>query len=298
MSAHTVYLMSTEQTANIGDHPDSAARIRSGLWLPLFDELADPRTVQSVAEAAESAGWDGVFVWDHIAWGAPDRAVADPWITLAAIATATEHVAIGPMVTPLGRRRPVKVAREAVTLDRLAGNRLILGAGLGSDRFADEYRRTGEATDSVVRAAMLDESLEILDAALSGQQVRHHGPHYRVDDLTFVPEPLQRRVPIWIAVAAAANPRPMRRAARHDGLFPVNLDSPDQLAEITATVTAIRQPDNRPFDIVVGLPPDADPAPYRAAGATWALTEFDPASVRLDTIMGVARGGPSGSDRA
>ena len=109
--------------------------LRSGLWLPLFDALADPRVVMRLAAEAEEAGWDGVFVWDHLRWRSPVAATGDPWITLAAVATVTERVRLGPMVTPLARRRPVKVAKEVATLDTLSGGRVVLGVGLGSDRF-------------------------------------------------------------------------------------------------------------------------------------------------------------------
>jgi alkanesulfonate monooxygenase SsuD/methylene tetrahydromethanopterin reductase-like flavin-dependent oxidoreductase (luciferase family) len=97
--------------------------VRSGLFLPIFDELADPATVARLAAEAEEAGWHGVFVWDHLRWREPAVEVADSWITLAAVATATGRVRLGPMVTPLARRRPVKVARETATLDRLSGGR-------------------------------------------------------------------------------------------------------------------------------------------------------------------------------
>jgi alkanesulfonate monooxygenase SsuD/methylene tetrahydromethanopterin reductase-like flavin-dependent oxidoreductase (luciferase family) len=108
-----------------------------------------------------------VFVWDHVRWREPVLAVADPWITLAAVAAATERVRLGPMVTPLARRRPVKVARETATLDLLSGGRLTLGVGLGSDQFGSEFSITGEELDGRRRARMLDESLDILTAAWS-----------------------------------------------------------------------------------------------------------------------------------
>jgi alkanesulfonate monooxygenase SsuD/methylene tetrahydromethanopterin reductase-like flavin-dependent oxidoreductase (luciferase family) len=98
--------------------------LRSALWLPPFDELADPALIARLAAEAEEAGWHGLFVWDHLNWRAPVTALADPWITLAAVATATERLRIGPMVTPLARRRPTKVARETASLDRLSGGRL------------------------------------------------------------------------------------------------------------------------------------------------------------------------------
>ena len=89
--------------------------MRSGLWLPLFEELADPGVVARLAAEAEERGWHGVFVWDQLRWREPIRHIADPWITLAAIAAATEQVRLGPMVTPLARRRPAKVARETAS---------------------------------------------------------------------------------------------------------------------------------------------------------------------------------------
>jgi len=170
------------------------------LSLPLFDELSDPLVVARLAADAEAAGWHGVFVWDHLRWEAPVRRVADSWITLAAIACATERIRLGPMVTPLPRRRPVKVARETATLDVLSGGRLTLGVGIGEDRFGREFSKTGEQLDDRVRGQMLDEALEILTAAWSGEPVHHQGDHYTVDDVEFLPRPVQRPgVPVWIA---------------------------------------------------------------------------------------------------
>jgi alkanesulfonate monooxygenase SsuD/methylene tetrahydromethanopterin reductase-like flavin-dependent oxidoreductase (luciferase family) len=226
-------------------------RLRSALWLPIFDDLAEPEVVARLAAEAEEAGWHGVFVWDHLRWRAPVRQVADPWITLAAIATATERIRFGPMVTPLARRRPPKVARETATLDRLSGGRLTLGVGLGSDRFAGELCATGEELGPVQRPG----------------------------------------VPVW-AAGLPGHAAPLRRAARHDGFFPVNLEHPDQLADIVTTITDLRQRKTTRYDIAVALPPSADPAPYAKAGATWWLAEFPPETVSLDQVRGVLRDGP------
>ena len=261
------------------------------MWLPLFDALADPALVARLAAEAEEAGWDGFFVWDHLRWRAPVRQVADPWITLTAMATATERLRLGPMVTPLARRRPAKVARETATLDRLSGGRLVLGAGLGSDRFGAELSATGEEVDDRRRAGMLDEALSILTAAWSGEPVHHHGDHYTVDGIQFLPRPAQEPgVPVWVA-GFPGNVRPIRRAVRYDGFFPVNLDHPDQLAGITATV--LRERAAGPFDLVVAITPGADPAPWAEAGATWWLTDLDPAELTLDHVVGVLRDGPA-----
>ena len=131
-------------------------------------------------------------MWDQLRWREPIKQVADPWITLAAIASATEMVMLGPMVTPLPRRRPTKVARETATLDRLSRGRLVLGVGLGGDQFAGEFSKTGEEVDDRQRGEMLDEALEILLEAWSGEPVNHRGKHYLVDNVQFLPRPVQR----------------------------------------------------------------------------------------------------------
>jgi len=266
-------------------------RLRSALWLPLFDDLADPKVVAGLAADAEDAGWDGCFVWDHLFWRAPVRQVADPWIALAAIATATERLRLGPMVTTLARRRPAKVARETATLDRLSDGRLTFGVGLGSDRFGGELSKTGEELDDRRRGRMLDESLEILAAAWSGESVHHRGEHYTIDDVAFLPRPVQLPgVPVW-AAGFPGRMKPIHRAARLDGFFPANLEHPDQLAAVVATLTELRDGDMAAYDIAIGLPIDADPLPYAAAGATWWLPELPPGAP-LDTVRGVLRDGP------
>ena len=270
--------------------------MRSGLFIPPFDALADPALVARLSAEAEEAGWHGVFVWDNLRFVEPVVDVADPWIMLAAMASATERIRLGPMVTPLARRRPVKVAREAATLDQLSGGRLTLGVGLGSDHFASEYSMTGEELDDRRRAGMLDESLEILAAAWSGEPVHHRGEHYVVDGMRFLPRPVQRPgVPVW-AAGYYGKRRPMRRAARHQGFFPLGVEEPAQLAEIVGEVTALRREEGGDpadaYDVVVALPPGDDPAPYAAAGATWWLVEFPWDAVSVDQVRVVTRDGP------
>src|ERR1700733_12462974 len=142
-----------------------------------FNELADPRVVARLAARAEERGWDGFFVWDHIVYSAPVRAVADPWVTLAAVACATSRVLIGPMVTPLSRRRVHKVARETVTLDLLSSGRLVFGVGLGSTRHG-ELEQFGEVTDARERARLLDDGLDALARYWAGSSslLRYSGP--------------------------------------------------------------------------------------------------------------------------
>jgi alkanesulfonate monooxygenase SsuD/methylene tetrahydromethanopterin reductase-like flavin-dependent oxidoreductase (luciferase family) len=275
--------------------PNGRKRVHVGLYLPLFDPLADPATVARLAAEAEDAGWDGFFLWDHIRWREPVAAVGDTQVTLAAIAAATERIRLGPLVTPLARRRPAKVARETVALDLLSGGRLTLGVGVGGDEFGSEYSITGEELDDRRRARMLDEALEVLEAAWSGEPVRHRGEHYRVDAMRFLPRPVQRpRVPIWVA-GLAGRLRPIRRAARYDGYFPIRLESADQLAEIVGRVHELREEAGRdpdePYEVVTELEPGLDPAPYREAGATWLLVTPDWEENSVDRVRGVIREG-------
>jgi alkanesulfonate monooxygenase SsuD/methylene tetrahydromethanopterin reductase-like flavin-dependent oxidoreductase (luciferase family) len=176
--------------------------MRYAVNVPNFEDYSDVRTVAALAADAEAAGWDGFFVWDHLAFVKAWRLrIADPWLLLAGVALATERLRLGPMVTPLARRRPWKVARETVTLDRLSGGRLVLGVGLGEPA-TDEFGSFGEPTDPKVRAAMLDEGLEVLTRLWSGETVSFSGRHYRVDEVAFQPTPAQRpRIPIWVAGA-------------------------------------------------------------------------------------------------
>jgi alkanesulfonate monooxygenase SsuD/methylene tetrahydromethanopterin reductase-like flavin-dependent oxidoreductase (luciferase family) len=267
--------------------------IRSAISLPPFDALADPVVLARLAAEAEEAGWHGFFLWDHVRWSAPVRHVADPWITLAAVATATERIRLGPMITPLPRRRPAKVARETATLDGLSGGRLILGAGIGSDRFGAEFSKTGEQLDDRLRGEMLDEALQILTAAWSGEPVHHRGTHYTIDGIRFLPRPVQRPgIPVWLA-GFAGNRKPLRRAARYDGFYPAYVDHPDQLAGVVAAITELRGPATGRYDFAVGLPRGADPAPYAKAGATWLVRGFAPEAISVDQVRGVIRDGPA-----
>jgi alkanesulfonate monooxygenase SsuD/methylene tetrahydromethanopterin reductase-like flavin-dependent oxidoreductase (luciferase family) len=247
---------------------------RRGIFVAPFEELSEPALVAELAARAEARGWDGFFLWDHVAYAPPVRAIADPWVTLAAMAVATRRLVIGPLVTPLPRRRPHGLARETVTLDRLSGGRLVLGVGLGSGRTGEFDRdRFGEEPEPRERARLLDDGLERLVAYWDGE---------------FEPPPVQRpRIPIWVA-AQWPHRRPLRRAARFDGLFPIDLPGPEALAELLEELRRLRgaQSDDD-YDIVVENPPDTDPQPWTDAGATWCLTGFghQPAAAEVEAAI-------------
>lgn len=249
--------------------------MRYAIDVPPFGELSDPRVLAGLAADAEERGWDGFFVWDHVVYRAPVRAVADPWVALAAVACATSTVRIGTMITPLSRRRVHKLARETVTLDLLSSGRLTLGVGIGSARNG-ELEPFGEVANPRERAELLDRGLDTLTRYWAGD---------------FEPVPVQRpRIPVWVA-AEWPHRRPVRRAMRWDGLFPTGLPDPAALAQLASEARAGR-PDGAPFDIVVDLPPGDDPRPWADAGATWAVTDFG-ISPSLAEVRAAIEAGPA-----
>ncbi len=277
--------------------------LRHGLTLPIFGPLADPNVVAEVAVAAEEAGHDGVFVWDHVLYrrdpagpephGRADVPVADPWVTLAAIAAATSTVALGPMVTPLARRRTQVLARQTTSIDVLSRGRLVLGVGLGGDGYG-EFSAFGDEPEPRRRAAMLDQRLALLDELWRGGPVTSDREHAPADDVDFQPVPHQRpRPPVWVA-GRWPNRAPITRAAAWDGWFPIDLPGPDAVSEGVAAIGEQRG-DLDGFDVVVNLAPGADPAPWAAAGATWVLTTFDPWHVSAREVMDVIADGPAAS---
>lgn len=263
----------------------AAMTTRRGLFVAPFDPLADARVVGDLAATAEAAGWDGFFVWDHLQYGERVTAIADVWTCCAAVAMRTEKLLLGPMVTPLARRRPQVLARQAASLAVLSGGRFVLGLGLGDD-WAGEFSAFGDQPDPRVRGQMLDEGLEVLTTLLSGAQVDHDGAHYAVREVRLHPAPA---VPIWLA-GRFGNRAPVRRAARHDGFFVIGLERPEDLNEVTAGL-AVHCPAPG-FQVVIDLRPQQDPAPWLDHGASWVLTRIGPFDLDLAEVRRIVEAGP------
>jgi alkanesulfonate monooxygenase SsuD/methylene tetrahydromethanopterin reductase-like flavin-dependent oxidoreductase (luciferase family) len=240
-----------------------ADRMRFGISVPPYTLAA---TVVDWAAMAEDAGWDGVFVWDHLQW---DGRVAtlDPWVLLGAMAARTERVRLGTMVTPLSRRRPQVVAKHLVTLDHLSDGRAVLAVGLGEPPDRD-FSDLGDESDPRTRAAMLDEALDVVDGLMRGP-VSHHGTHYDVD-AHFRPLPVQRpRPPIWVA-GVAPHRRPLDRARRWDGFVPIGSGAYCTPEELSGYLASDGRPTREGWDVVAHWGDGAIPAQeYADAGATW-----------------------------
>jgi alkanesulfonate monooxygenase SsuD/methylene tetrahydromethanopterin reductase-like flavin-dependent oxidoreductase (luciferase family) len=276
--------------------------MRYAIDLAPMGELADPHAMVRLAVAAEAAGWDGLSTWDVLGVGMAAPA-ADPFVGLAAVASATTRLQLIVSVVALPRRRPHLVAQAAATLDRWSEGRLVLGVGSGGDR--PDYERFGEPFEGPARAATMDEGLELLDRYLRGDTVSHEGPAYRVRDAVVCPPPVQvPRMPIWLG---GTRPGALRRAARWDGWIGIAVSedgstmelSPEAFGARVAAVRAERAALGRaddPFEI--GLFAFSQPdegalvRAYADAGATWWLESLSPMRGSLDELLGRVEAGP------
>lgn len=220
----------------------------------------DPRGLAELARAVEDAGWDALFLEDYLVYqGDASQPTYDPWICLAAMAMTTERIRIGTTVTPLPRRRPWKVAAEAVALDHLSNGRFVLGVGIGDP--GDPFM---EGKSPRVLAEMLDEGLKLIDRLWTGQPVSFTGKHYRLGDVQLTARPVQRpRIPIWVGGNFLV-PAVRRRILRWDGscAYKGSTDAPQQITP--QDVRELRA--DRDLDVKVS---GGDPAAFADAGANW-----------------------------
>lgn len=268
-----------------------------GIEIVPFGEFGDPHVVMRLAQAAEAAGWEGLFLWDHLAYvfGWPG---GDPWVLLSAAAATTTRIKLGVNVTPVPRRRPQVLAQTLVTLDRLSQGRVIFGAGLGGTM--EEFNVFGEMDDVQRRAAMLDEGLELLDGLLRGKTVNYQGRYYTAKGVTLTPQPVQQpRLPIWIGGESKAA---LRRAAHWDGwiICGANMEgqmekSPEWLAGQIAAIRSQRVSDE-PLEVAIsGVSAAGDPLlphAYAAAGATWWLESLYGLRGSVEEMLGRVEAGP------
>lgn len=266
------------------------ARMRHAIYLPPFATFGDVDIVLEVAADAEAAGWDGLFMWDHLLFS-EDVPFVDPWIALAAVAARTQRLTIGPLVTPLARRRVHKVARESVTLDHLSKGRLVLGVGLGID-FWREYSAFAEAaTTDRVRSEMLNEGVEALRALWTGEPVSYAGHHVTIDGARFLPRPHQPTIPIWAAAFwPLRSDRPIRRAAGCDGVIPFDERGPLRPDDVVELRRRLGKEGDLSYDVCLHGPQDWA-TDYEAAGVTWLMLSFGP-DQPLDEVRSLTGAGP------
>jgi alkanesulfonate monooxygenase SsuD/methylene tetrahydromethanopterin reductase-like flavin-dependent oxidoreductase (luciferase family) len=273
--------------------------VKHGLFLPPFDGLADADRLGELAVLAEDVGWDGFFLWDHLRYREPVREIVDPYICLAVMAAATSRITLGPMVTPLIRRRPQVVARQAVTLDRLSKGRLVMGFGIGDDHPGGDLASFGELTDVTKRGRALDEGLDVFNGLVSGETVSLTGEFLRAEDVAFQPTAYRPEgIPIWTA-GRWPNSGPIRRAAKHQGMMVIQITEPAQIEELKVKLIQAGA-DLDHFDIVhwgerddkMVYREDKRYALWEQAGVTWYLTGPGPFRLVYEEVRKFVGVGP------
>jgi len=169
--------------------------------LQLWSQSTTWPAFRDAALAAEAAGWDSVWTWDHLLaiFGPWEQPIFEGWTALAGLAPLTRRVRLGLMVGANTMREPGLTAKLATTLDHLSEGRAVLG--IGGAWFEREHEAFGIDFGSGFgeRLDRLDESVGLLRRLLDGEQVAdHEGAAYRMHDALVEPRPVQRRLPIMI----------------------------------------------------------------------------------------------------
>ncbi len=157
-----------------------------------------PRTelVWQMAETAERAGYDSVWVGDSIT----SKPRLEPLTAMAAIAARTQRVKIGTAILLNALRHPVHLAHAAATIDNISAGRTLLGVGAGrsnTQKFVDEHDAVGVPIQE--RASRMEESIKVLRALWTGESVSTEGEFYPLNNVTLEPRPVQESIPIWIS---------------------------------------------------------------------------------------------------
>jgi probable F420-dependent oxidoreductase len=193
-----------------------------------------------VWQVADQAGFDHCWAFDHLVSlgeGGADVSVFEGWTLLAGMATATQRVRVGLIVTAMVFRHPALLAKQAVTVDHLSGGRLEFGIGAG---WTDNEHRALGIGQLDHLAGRFAEGMRVIELLWSGERSSFDGRHYRLRDATGDPRPVQRpRPPIWIG---SAGPAMLRLTARHADVWsPAAGDTPEEAAALGERLVAACQ---------------------------------------------------------
>jgi len=220
-------------------------RFGAAFWIQRTDWPA----LRDAALAAEAAGFDTIWLDDHLLsdegdWRAPKL---EGWTALAAIASLTERVRIGHLVSANTFRNPGLTVKMATTLDHVSDGRFILG--LGGGWFAREHEAFGLDFGAGFgeRLDRLEEAVELTERLLAGEQVTHHGRFYRMVDALCEPRPIQPRLPLLIG--GSGRRKTLRTTARHADLWN-GYGEPEQIAETSAALRERCDEIGRPFEAI------------------------------------------------
>jgi len=166
----------------------------------LWSQATDWPAFRDAALAADGAGWDSVWTWDHVMaiFGPWQQPILEGWTTLAALGPMTRRVRLGLMVGANTFRNPGLTAKLAATLDHLSGGRAVLG--IGGAWFVREHAAFGIDLGASVgeRLDWLDESVGLMRRLLDGETVTHEGRFYSFREALIAPPPIQPHLPILV----------------------------------------------------------------------------------------------------
>ena len=184
--------------------------MRVGVQLPEVEREVRWPEMLAIARTAEAAGYDSIWVGDHMLYrdeGGQERGPWDVWTALAALAASTERVQLGPLVASTAFHPPGLIARMAATIDEVSEGRLTLGLGTGWNE--TEFRAFGIAFENKV--ARFEEAFAIIHRLLAGERVSFDGRFYELEDAVLLPRP-RRRVPLMVG---SAGPRVLAATSPH-----------------------------------------------------------------------------------
>ena len=203
----------------------------------LWSQATDWPGFLAAAVAAEEAGWDAVWTWDHLhaIFGPWDQPVLEGWLAMGAVAARTSRVRVGLMVGANTFRNPGHTAKLAATLDHVSGGRADLG--IGGAWFAREHEAFGIDFGASVgeRLDRLDEAVEVMRRLLDGERFSHAGRFYRFDDALLRPRPVQDHLPIL--VGGGGPKKTLRTVARRADAWNTN----GTLDEVAARDAILRE---------------------------------------------------------
>ena len=161
--------------------------MRVGVQLPEVERIVRRDELAAMARAAEEAGFDSVWVGDHLYYPDPDRGPWDCWATLAWLAAITQRVELGPLVACTAFHPPGVLARQAAAVDELSAGRLVVALGAGWNEA--EFRAFGLPFGNHV--SRFEEAFTIIRRLLAGERVTHEGRFHEVHDAALYPPPLR-----------------------------------------------------------------------------------------------------------
>lgn len=178
-----------------------APRMKIGVQLPEVERAVPWSEMVTIARAAEDVGLDSIWIGDHLLYDLPNGAQRGPWecwTALAALASVTDRVELGPLVASTGFHEPTMLAKQAATVDAISGGRLIVGLGAGWNE--REYRAFGFPYDR--RVSRFEEAFTIIRRLLAGESVTFDGTFHQVDACLLDPPPRTGGPPILLGSIA------------------------------------------------------------------------------------------------